>query len=65
MTPADAAAPPALLWATGRLELPAHPRRARWRWYSEPSPRYAPAPAVDGLVPTAPRLPARRVGTGP
>lgn len=28
---------PALLWATGRLELPGHPRRGRWRWYAEPA----------------------------
>lgn len=27
---------PALLWATGRTELPDRPRLAEWRWYSEP-----------------------------
>ncbi|GIG62672.1 hypothetical protein Lfu02_70440 [Longispora fulva] len=25
-----------LLWATGRGELPGHPRLAEWRWYGEP-----------------------------
>ncbi|MFC4113605.1 hypothetical protein [Nonomuraea zeae] len=25
-----------LLWATGRAELPGHPRLTRWRWYGEP-----------------------------
>jgi hypothetical protein len=24
---------PTLLWATGRAELPGHPRRTSWRWY--------------------------------
>ncbi|MEU4212660.1 maleylpyruvate isomerase N-terminal domain-containing protein [Streptomyces sp. NPDC026206] len=27
---------PTLLWATGRTELPGHPRRASWRWRSAP-----------------------------
>jgi len=27
-----------LLWATGRTELPGHPRRTGWRWYGEPLP---------------------------
>ncbi|MFD3512881.1 hypothetical protein [Streptomyces sp. NPDC058657] len=27
---------PTLLWATGRGELPGHPRRGKWRWYGEP-----------------------------
>jgi hypothetical protein len=27
---------PALLWATGRGELPGHPRRTDWRWYGAP-----------------------------
>ncbi|MFC6576434.1 maleylpyruvate isomerase N-terminal domain-containing protein [Planomonospora parontospora] len=27
---------PALLWATGRAELPGHPRLTTWRWYGEP-----------------------------
>ncbi|GAA2434511.1 hypothetical protein GCM10010191_56220 [Actinomadura vinacea] len=27
---------PTLLWATGRGELPGHPRRPEWRWYGEP-----------------------------
>ncbi|MGW1140816.1 maleylpyruvate isomerase N-terminal domain-containing protein [Streptomyces zhihengii] len=27
---------PALLWATGRGELPGLPRRSAWRWYGEP-----------------------------
>jgi hypothetical protein len=34
--PADAAPWPALLWCTGRAELPGRPRRTRWRWYGEP-----------------------------
>jgi hypothetical protein len=25
-----------LLWATGRAELPGHPRLTTWRWYNEP-----------------------------
>ncbi|MFI1581770.1 hypothetical protein [Embleya sp. NPDC020630] len=29
---------PTLLWATGRGDLPGHPRRTSWRWYSEPRP---------------------------
>ncbi|MEV1176500.1 hypothetical protein [Nonomuraea sp. NPDC049784] len=28
----------ALLWATGRAELPGRPRLTRWRWYSAPRP---------------------------
>lgn len=28
---------PAFLWATGRGELPGHPRRESWRWFSEPT----------------------------
>ncbi|MFJ6791380.1 hypothetical protein [Streptomyces angustmyceticus] len=28
-----AASWPTLLWATGRAELPGHPRRTAWRWY--------------------------------
>ena len=27
---------PTLLWATGRAELPGHPRRTAWRWHSAP-----------------------------
>ncbi|MEU6681110.1 DinB family protein [Streptomyces sp. NPDC046925] len=27
---------PTLLWATGRGELPGHPRLTSWRWYGEP-----------------------------
>ncbi|MCM2423486.1 hypothetical protein [Streptomyces sp. RKAG293] len=27
-----------LLWATGRAELPGHPRVTTWRWYGEPRP---------------------------
>ncbi|WP_131737748.1 hypothetical protein [Actinomadura roseirufa] len=27
---------PTLLWATGRAELPGHPRRTQWRWYGTP-----------------------------
>lgn len=34
--PADAGPWPTLLWATGRTELPAHPRQASWRWHSAP-----------------------------
>ncbi|MCZ4124548.1 hypothetical protein [Streptomyces sp. H39-S7] len=29
---------PTLLWATGRAELPGHPRVTTWRWYGEPRP---------------------------
>ncbi|MGH3311430.1 MAG: hypothetical protein ACRDP3_12725 [Streptomyces sp.] len=32
----DAAPWPSLLWATGRAELPGHPRRTSWRWTSAP-----------------------------
>ncbi|GAA4967028.1 maleylpyruvate isomerase N-terminal domain-containing protein [Actinoplanes utahensis] len=31
-----AAAWPVLLWATGRGEMPGHPRRAEWRWDGTP-----------------------------
>jgi len=34
--PATAAPWPALLWATGRGDLPGHPRRSSWRWYGAP-----------------------------
>ncbi|MEW9549353.1 maleylpyruvate isomerase N-terminal domain-containing protein [Nonomuraea sp. NPDC050783] len=34
--PRDADPWPALLWATGRAELPGRPRRTSWRWYSAP-----------------------------
>ncbi|ETK35944.1 maleylpyruvate isomerase N-terminal domain-containing protein [Microbispora sp. ATCC PTA-5024] len=34
--PADADPWPALLWATGRAELPGRPRLSTWRWYGEP-----------------------------
>ncbi len=27
---------PTLLWATGRIELPGHPRLTTWRWYGTP-----------------------------
>jgi hypothetical protein len=36
--PADAAPWAALLWATGRADLPGRPRLSEWRWYSEPRP---------------------------
>ncbi|OEU88397.1 hypothetical protein DB35_18985 [Streptomyces abyssalis] len=42
----DAAPWPALLWATGRTDLPGHPRRTEWRWYGEPAPEEARAPAA-------------------
>ncbi|MGC5015941.1 hypothetical protein ACLQ2R_34695 [Streptosporangium sp. DT93] len=29
---------PTLLWATGRAELPGHPRLTTWRWYGTPRP---------------------------
>jgi hypothetical protein len=29
---------PTLLWATGRAELPGHPRRTSWRWNGVPRP---------------------------
>jgi hypothetical protein len=35
-TPADALPWAALLWATGRADLPERPRLNDWRWYSEP-----------------------------
>ncbi|MET8571645.1 maleylpyruvate isomerase N-terminal domain-containing protein [Streptomyces sp. NPDC004783] len=35
----DSTAPwPTLLWATGRAELPGHPRRVTWRWDGTPRP---------------------------
>ncbi|WP_344212811.1 maleylpyruvate isomerase N-terminal domain-containing protein [Nonomuraea bangladeshensis] len=34
--PEDVEPWPALLWATGRAELPGRPRRTEWRWYSAP-----------------------------
>jgi hypothetical protein len=36
--PADAPPWAALLWATGRGDLPGRPRLDEWRWYSEPRP---------------------------
>ncbi|CAM5233436.1 GNAT family N-acetyltransferase OS=Streptomyces tendae OX=1932 GN=GUR47_26605 PE=4 SV=1 [Streptomyces tendae] len=30
---------PTLLWATGRAELPGHPRLSTWRWDGAPRPR--------------------------
>ncbi|GAA3724310.1 hypothetical protein HDA32_002905 [Spinactinospora alkalitolerans] len=36
--PRDTAPWPALLWATGRAELPGRPRLTSWRWYAEPRP---------------------------
>lgn len=35
-TDVDAAPWQALLWATGRTELPGRPRRTSWRWYGTP-----------------------------
>jgi hypothetical protein len=26
----------ALLWSTGRIELPGHPRLEQWRWHGSP-----------------------------
>ncbi|WP_203884541.1 DinB family protein [Planotetraspora kaengkrachanensis] len=34
--PADTDPWPALLWATGRAELPGRPRPTTWRWYGAP-----------------------------
>ncbi|MFC3999776.1 hypothetical protein ACFOVU_27935 [Nocardiopsis sediminis] len=34
--PADATPWPALLWSTGRTDLPGRPRPTTWRWYSAP-----------------------------
>ncbi|MGW6058201.1 hypothetical protein [Streptomyces sp. NPDC055189] len=34
--PHDTAPWPTLLWATGRGDLPGHPRLTSWRWYGEP-----------------------------
>jgi hypothetical protein len=34
--PADVEPWPALLWCTGRLELPGRPQLTSWRWYGEP-----------------------------
>ncbi|MEV4093203.1 hypothetical protein [Streptosporangium saharense] len=36
--PADVAPLPALLWSTGRADLPGRPRPTSWRWYSSPRP---------------------------
>jgi hypothetical protein len=36
--PEDSARWPTLLWATGRAELPGHPRLTSWRWYGAPRP---------------------------
>jgi hypothetical protein len=36
--PADALPWAALLWATGRADLPERPRPDEWGWYSEPRP---------------------------
>ena len=36
--PADAHPWAALLWATGRADLPDRPRLSEWRWDSEPRP---------------------------
>ncbi|MFJ8541244.1 hypothetical protein ACIRFH_04345 [Streptomyces sp. NPDC093586] len=40
--PRTAAPWPTLLWATGRADLPGHPRRTTWRW--DGTPRKATAP---------------------
>ncbi|HEX9030322.1 MAG TPA: hypothetical protein VF834_00670 [Streptosporangiaceae bacterium] len=42
--PADAAPWPALLWVTGRTELPGRPRLDRWRWYGAAAGASAPSP---------------------
>lgn len=34
--PTDVAPWPALLWSTGRAELPGRPRLEKWRWHGEP-----------------------------
>ena len=36
--PEDSAPWPTLLWATGRAELPGHPRLTTWRWNGAPRP---------------------------
>jgi hypothetical protein len=36
--PADAPPWAALLWVSGRADLPDRPRLSEWRWYSEPRP---------------------------
>ncbi|MFK4227242.1 hypothetical protein [Streptomyces sp. NPDC019890] len=36
--PEDSAPWPTLLWATGRAELPGHPRLTTWRWSGAPRP---------------------------
>lgn len=36
--PADTDPWRALLWCTGRADLPGHPRRTSWRWYGAPRP---------------------------
>ncbi|MFD0428293.1 hypothetical protein ACFQ60_09745 [Streptomyces zhihengii] len=41
---------PALLWATGRGELPGLPRRTAWRWYGERGPE----PSGRGAGPRRP-----------
>ncbi|MFA1544884.1 maleylpyruvate isomerase N-terminal domain-containing protein [Actinomadura chokoriensis] len=34
--PHDTAPWPTLLWATGRKDLPGHPRKTSWRWHAAP-----------------------------
>lgn len=34
--PTDTDRWPTLLWATGRTELPGHPRLTKWRWHGTP-----------------------------
>jgi hypothetical protein len=36
---------PTLLWATGRAELPGHPRLTTWRWYGTPGSPHPRDPA--------------------
>jgi hypothetical protein len=36
--PADAPPWVALLWSSGRADLPDRPRPGEWRWHSEPRP---------------------------
>jgi hypothetical protein len=43
----DAAPWQALLWATGRTDLPGLPRRTSWRWYGAPAAERDTVPAVS------------------
>ncbi|WP_235981095.1 maleylpyruvate isomerase N-terminal domain-containing protein [Streptomyces albidus (ex Kaewkla and Franco 2022)] len=60
----DVDAPPwqALLWATGRTELPGHPRRTSWEWNGVPqhdgTPPHLRAPVQDARTPVQDAAPS-------